>query len=395
MAQVIIEIFRAGRHVSASGEVVTFSDADLDQIAQSYDPSLHEAPLVVGHPKSDAAPAYGWAKDLLRKGSALKAVVGDVDADFAEGCLEKKHYKKVSASFYRPSSPNNPTPGKFHLRHIGLLGAQPPAVKGLKDASFADGEDCLTFADGEESETQAIADAVNAGTPLATLRAWIIKMFGQSNADEAIPLAVTTQAVGTTPSASTDLAEVADVIEVVEKIPDLTPEQLAALKEHIAKAFEEAAKTPTVTATDGASATVDASESFSRREAAIARREAQVEADARRADRNRFLDGLARKGIVLPVSRAMALSFLELLGGDDTVSFGEGEACKPERVFRERFLAKLPKQVEFNEVSADDFADGDDSPQTMARRVADYQAAEAAKGNVISTIQAMNAVKGR
>ncbi|MBF0186018.1 MAG: hypothetical protein HQM06_16735, partial [Magnetococcales bacterium] len=47
-------------------------------------------------------------------------------------------FKKISASFYPPDSPNNPTPGLFALRHIAFLGAQPPAIKGLPDAKFAD-----------------------------------------------------------------------------------------------------------------------------------------------------------------------------------------------------------------------------------------------------------------
>ena len=50
-------------------------------------------------------------------------------------------FKKISASFYSPSSPQNPVPGVYYLRHVGFLGAQPPAVKGLRNPAFADGED--------------------------------------------------------------------------------------------------------------------------------------------------------------------------------------------------------------------------------------------------------------
>ena len=46
------------------------------------------------------------------------------------------HFKKRSASFYPPGHPANPTPDRPYLRHVGFLGAQPPAVKGLAD--FAD-----------------------------------------------------------------------------------------------------------------------------------------------------------------------------------------------------------------------------------------------------------------
>ena len=42
-----------------SGATIEFSEQDLQDIADSYDPKVHEAPLVVGHPK-DKGPAY-WS----------------------------------------------------------------------------------------------------------------------------------------------------------------------------------------------------------------------------------------------------------------------------------------------------------------------------------------------
>ncbi len=45
-------------------------------------------------------------------------------------------FKSRSASFYHPDNPNNPKPGVYYLRHVGFLGAQPPAVKGLKAVEF-------------------------------------------------------------------------------------------------------------------------------------------------------------------------------------------------------------------------------------------------------------------
>lgn len=33
----------------------------------------------------------------------------------------------------------NPKPDTYHLRHVGLLGAEPPAVKGLRPVEFAGG----------------------------------------------------------------------------------------------------------------------------------------------------------------------------------------------------------------------------------------------------------------
>ena len=45
-------IFRAGRHRTITGQEVEFSEADLNAIAAAYDTAVHEAPLVIGHPKT-------------------------------------------------------------------------------------------------------------------------------------------------------------------------------------------------------------------------------------------------------------------------------------------------------------------------------------------------------
>ena len=131
-----LHIFKPGRQTAMSGAVLDFSESDLAASARAYDPALHEAPIVIGHPKHDA-PAYGWVKSLAASGDGLNAEPHQVDADFAE-LVASGRYKKISASFYLPDAPNNPVPGVYYLRHVGFLGAQPPAVKGLKQAEFAD-----------------------------------------------------------------------------------------------------------------------------------------------------------------------------------------------------------------------------------------------------------------
>ena len=136
-----IEIFRAGTHTDAHGCTLTFSAADLRDIAESYDPKLHDAPIVVGHPQMDA-PAYGWVKSLLVNGDTLEAEVDQIDPEFADS-VRQGRYRKCSAAFYGPSAPNNPRPGKYYLRHVGLLGAHPPAVKGLRRIEFGDDDDVI------------------------------------------------------------------------------------------------------------------------------------------------------------------------------------------------------------------------------------------------------------
>ena len=53
-----IKIFKSGAQTTAAGQTIEFSDADLIACAAAYDPATSEAPIVIGHPKTDA-PAYG------------------------------------------------------------------------------------------------------------------------------------------------------------------------------------------------------------------------------------------------------------------------------------------------------------------------------------------------
>lgn len=140
-------IFRAGRHRTIGGRTVEFSEAELAAIAAAYDPAVHEAPLVAGHPKTDD-PAMGWVSGLKCAGSRLEAEFRQVDPAFAEA-VDAGRYKHVSAAFYAPDSPRNPKPGGYYLRHVGVLGAVPPAVKGLGPLTFAE-DDTVFLAFGEE-----------------------------------------------------------------------------------------------------------------------------------------------------------------------------------------------------------------------------------------------------
>lgn len=139
-----LHIFRAGTHRGSNGQAIDYSEQDVAGIADLYDPSAHEAPLVIGHP-ADNQPAFGWVQDLAADGADLRAVPHQVEENFAES-VRKGRFKKISASFYPPKHPNHPidhadTP---YLRHVGFLGAQPPAVKGLDVPELGDDEDCVT-----------------------------------------------------------------------------------------------------------------------------------------------------------------------------------------------------------------------------------------------------------
>lgn len=134
----LIEIFKAGKRPDAHGTVVEITPADLQQAVEAYDVAYHEAPAVIGHPTMEA-PAYAWVKGLQLDGDVLKAEFDQVHPEFAEMVTDGR-FKKVSASFYLANSPDNPKQGSLYLRHVGFLGAMPPAVKGLRNPEFSESE---------------------------------------------------------------------------------------------------------------------------------------------------------------------------------------------------------------------------------------------------------------
>lgn len=154
-ANKLLEIFRPGTFVSAEGQRITFSDADVAATVAAYDVAKHKAPLVIGHPKMDD-PAYGHAVALsLSTNNVVLAQPANVDPSFADA-VNNKRYDSISASFWAPTNPRNPVPGVWYVRHIGFLGAVPPAVPGLKEPSFANADDAeiitINFADSQEPD---------------------------------------------------------------------------------------------------------------------------------------------------------------------------------------------------------------------------------------------------
>ena len=120
------EIFRTGIHTDLAGNISDWNGEDLDKIVRLYNPAHHEAPIVIGHPEHDS-PAYGWIEALKREGDRLLAKPKQLVEEFKDW-IRKGLYKKVSIALYPDLS----------LRHVGFLGAVPPAVKGLATAQFVE-----------------------------------------------------------------------------------------------------------------------------------------------------------------------------------------------------------------------------------------------------------------
>jgi len=122
------EVFKAGLHADANGNEREWTEEDLNAIVEKYNnqppDERHDAPVVIGHPVNNS-PAYAWVEQLRKNGDTIEAKFTQIDPQF-EDLIKEGRYKKVSIALYPD----------MMLRHVGFLGAIPPAVKGLKDANF-------------------------------------------------------------------------------------------------------------------------------------------------------------------------------------------------------------------------------------------------------------------
>lgn len=310
-----LEIFKPGSHIAMNGETISFSEADLIASAAAYDPAKHEAPMVIGHPRQDG-PAYGWAKSMEFSEGVARIEPDQVDAAFAE-MVNSGKFKKISASFYLPTAPNNPVPGVYYLRHVGFLGAQPPAVKGLKSASFAEGEEGIVeFGDW--------ADRVEAGV-FRKLREWIIGKFGLDEADKALP------------GWDVDIIQ-----EEANKEAQCEPEPAAM------PAFSEKEIKPMITPEQIAAKEAE----FAERDKALKTRETA----GLHTENLSFAEGLVKEGKLLPALKEQAVAMLDFAAGLEAgqiVEFGEGDGKKslPLAESFKTFLSGQPKIVDFGETA--------------------------------------------
>ncbi|MCB0252560.1 MAG: peptidase [Anaerolineae bacterium] len=360
-----LNIFKPGKHTAMNGLSLDFSEDQLRRSAEAYDTSIHEAPLTVGHPR-DNLPAYGWVKSLSFAENGIEADPYQVDADFAE-MVNAGRFKKISASWYLPDSPSNPVPGVYYLRHVGFLGAQPPAVKGLRDAAFSEDEEGIVeFV--EPYSTNIIA------TMMRRLRDWIISKDGIEAADKALPDFL----VG-------DLEEEARRPADSEPNPtfsepqgeEMTREELAA----------QQAKLDKQKADQDAQAA-----SFAEREQRIAEREARIKRDAVAVEIDKFIGA----GKVPAAKKDALVAFMCGLDDSTVIEFGEGDkAVKQSPMdFMRSFLGEIKPAVSFGEESGEDGA-GDNGGLTAEQikdKALEYQEAKKSKGIAVSYVDAVNAV---
>lgn len=358
-----IQLFRVGNHTDSKGRQKTWTNDDLDKIANKYNASEHEAPVTIGHPTS-SAPAWGWLAEVKRDGEILQGKFKQVNAEF-EDMVEKGMFKKRSISL----SPD------YGINHIAFLGAKAPSVKGLKDIEFSHSEQDETvyeYSENSEGKNSMMARMFR------RMRDYFVEKDGIEKADalishwdidalkepEKMPAE---QSFEEPPQEEIDL----------DKLQQMQAELEAQKKR--AQEFEEANKQKEI--------------ELQQAQAKLA----EQEKAAKRADYEAFCDELVNAGTLLPVQRNLSIEFMAILETAGDYEFEEGQKVNPVDKYKE-LLKSLPKQMNFEAVAtkgkAGNYQTNLEDPAELARKAMEFQATEKESGRIVSVDQAVRHISG-
>jgi len=140
-----------------------YTPEDVAEIAASYDPGVHEAPLCIGHKENDeraktGEDAHGWFKRLYIKDGLLAGLPIQI-SDVIKNSFGKGRLKKWSVEIYPRH--NSPVKGKLYLKAVSMLGAGVPQVKGLRQTCFKEefDESISIFQERESDNMDGITKA--------------------------------------------------------------------------------------------------------------------------------------------------------------------------------------------------------------------------------------------
>ena len=340
-----VEIFKTGTHTDSAGNTRTWTEKDLDTIVSKYNPAEHEAPVVIGHPV-DNAPAYGWVEKLERRGQSLWAKIKPTVQEFVDW-VKAGLYKKVSISLYPD----------LRLRHVGFLGAMPPAVKGLTPVQFSDREYAeYEFREWTTEEREKLAKGLIKGEFAGPDRTFPIA--SPEDVADAFRLA----------GHADDPDEVRrNIIRIAKKYgwTDALPESAKKwAEEHnieLKEARMEELKELGLKLKEQEELMKEYKEREIQKDEEIAKLKERIrmlEMEKKRAEFESFCEGLIREGRLTPAVKPVVIDFMEILSQVGEFEFSEPEGklkTEPLEKFKS-FLRGLPKQVEFGEVATKDIA---------------------------------------
>ncbi|MFH2012511.1 MAG: hypothetical protein ABIJ37_07435 [Pseudomonadota bacterium] len=334
------EIFRTGTWTSSEGDTEEYTTEKLDKIVETYNPTEYEAPLVIGHPKTDD-PAFGWIEAIKREGDVLLAKSKEVDPEF-EDMVRRGRFKKRSIKI---------TPD-FRLKHIGFLGAKPPAVQGLKNINFKEDEEG-TVIEFSEWKDQTIGDVFR------RLREWLIEKFGQDTADRVVP----DWSIEEVKMPSSEEKQFKKKEEDMSVFKQTIRNVLGTLGVDISKVPDDALPDDAQSKTYNEAEVIEirrAAEEKARKDAEAAKdreyaeKQKEERAEKRKQEVKEYCEALKKDGRLIPAWEKMGLQeFMLQLDGEDTIEFAEGKKSSRLNWFKS-FMEELPKVINFEEIATRD-----------------------------------------
>lgn len=323
-----VELVSVGTWAASTG-VTKVTRADLESMLAAHaDGLVDRAPIKLGHESSlnddlgDGAPAYGWVEP-----TGIRPNAHGVDTLVGRLVGMPAKLADVAPTAYRRRSVEiawsvKTTQGKTYaaaLIGVALLGATPPAVKGLADvaalyseAPEVDHTDTVEVVDGLEDHAHAVAmltAARQAGATVDQIDAMAAAAGARDTAD--IPPPTTD---GDNDDPITEATEPGGTTMTDEELRTaLNLEADADVNAELARLLEERAEDPATAATEPAATVEDpapVAEPSATQEPAVAalsaaaadefRRLAQESRDRRRND---ALEGAIRAGRITPAER--------------------------------------------------------------------------------------------
>ena len=316
-----LEIFYVGRHTDSSGNTRDWTHDDVQRIADHYNAqSDHEAPAVIGHPKEDK-PAYGYAERLRfdEQSGKLYATWKLMKEGFVR-VVKEGHFLKRSIALY----PNG------LLKHVGFLGAVPPALKGMADPgpSYRDDDDGALYIEfsGESIST------TNQGS------------MDEQQAQQLTELIKGVQGSIETIGARLTVIEAKVGITTTEEGAPTTDEEKSGGSD---SGFSEKKNEGTITE----------NETALRSENAVLKRKLRLQ------EYHEFLGGEGLRTRVTPAMKETVVGIMDILADTGAYQFSEAVEKVPFDAFKE-FLGSLPEQYAEGELAVPDNATTPDATTT-------------------------------
>lgn len=315
---VTIEVLRPG---TFNGFAIT--PKHVSDLADAYKAgSEHptDVPVTLGHDVKSGDPAYGWLENLSMKDGRLVAQLL-LTEELAQG-FESGKYANVSVSLYD---------GLKRLRHIAVLGAEQPAVKGMAPVQFADDESFVTV-DFTDARTAYFLRAV--GDVFQRVRDFIIEQFGADSANGIVPqyVADDLKGVKADPENEDDDTIIPAFSEGEQMELEQAKQKITELEATVSNLTEQVA-----TKTAELATLADAAQKTAKK--------------SRTAQFSQFCDGLIAEGRLFPARKDAVILQMELAHqADAAINLSETEDASNLKALKET-LESFPKQIAFGEIA--------------------------------------------